>query len=168
LTSTIQKPSIKHYSIFVNYSLVPSPEKEHEMFQQIVLVGRLGNDPEMRYTPSGVPVTTFSLAVNRTWTNQEGQRQDKTTWFRVTVWRKQAEIVSQYLTKGRQVLVVGEVEEARPWTDRDGNVRASLEVTANTVRFLGTRADADMQMGASGGTAESSAEPGLGEEDIPF
>ncbi len=138
------------------------------MFQQIVLVGRLGNDPEMRYTPSGVPVTTFSLAVNRTWTNQEGQRQDKTTWFRVTVWRKQAEIVSQYLTKGRQVLVVGEVEEARPWTDRDGNVRASLEVTANTVRFLGTRADADMQMGASGGTAESSAEPGLGEEDIPF
>ncbi len=138
------------------------------MYQQITLVGRLGNDPEMRYTPSGVPVTTFSLAVSKTWTGQDGQRQEKTTWFRVTVWRKQAEIVSQYLTKGRQVLVVGEVEEARPWTDRDGNPRASLEVTANVVRFLGSRADA---LEATGGAAPAAA-PASGdagsEEDIPF
>jgi len=109
------------------------------MYQQITLVGNLGSDPEMRYTPSGVPVTSFSLAVNKSWTGQDGQKQDKTTWFRITTWRKQAEIVSQYLTKGRQVLVIGEVEEARPWTDKDGNNRASLEITATTVRFIGGR-----------------------------
>ena len=77
------------------------------MYQQITLVGNLGNDPEMRYTPSGVPVVSFSLAVNKSWTTPDGQRQDRTTWFRVTAWRKTAEIVSQYLTKGRQVLIIG-------------------------------------------------------------
>ncbi len=138
------------------------------MYQQITLVGRLGNDPEMRYTPSGVPVTTFSLAVSRTWTGQDGQRQEKTTWFRVTVWRKQAEIVSQYLTKGRQVLVVGEVEEARPWMDRDGNPRASLEVTANVVRFLGSRADTMEVPSGGGATAAPASSEADSEEDIPF
>lgn len=136
------------------------------MYQQIILVGNLGADPEMRYTPSGVPVTSFSLAVNRSWTNQEGQKQDKTTWFRITCWRKQAEIVSQYLTKGRQVMVVGEVEEARPWTDRDGNQRASLEVTATTVRFIGSR---DGGGGSYGAPTPTEAPPDyVGEEDIPF
>lgn len=141
------------------------------MYQQITLVGNLGNDPEMRYTPSGVPVASFSLAVNKTWTTQEGQRQDRTTWFRVTTWRKQAEIVSQYLTKGRRVLVVGEIEEPRPWTDRDGNQRASLEVTAQIVKFLGGRDDAPM----GGGMPTASAGPdgpddsgGLSDEEIPF
>jgi len=140
------------------------------MYQQITLIGNLGNDPEMRYTPSGVPVASFSLAVNRSWTGQDGQRQDKTTWFRISVWNKQAEIVSQYLSKGRQVLVVGEVEEARPYTDRDGNMRASLEVRAQSVRFLGQRGDAPMgggnysnnTMPASTGSAE------VQDEDIPF
>jgi len=136
------------------------------MYQQITLVGNLGNDPEMRYTPSGVPVTSFSLAVNKSWTGQDGQKQDKTTWFRITTWRKQAEIVSQYLTKGRQVLVIGEVEEARPWTDKDGNQRASLEVTATTVRFIGGR---DSGGGSYGPPTPSEAPPEyVGEEDIPF
>jgi single-strand DNA-binding protein len=144
------------------------------MYQQITLVGNLGNDPEMRYTPSGVPVASFNLAVNKSWVNQEGQRQDKTLWFRVTAWRKQAETVSQYLTKGRQVLVIGEIEEARPWTDRDGNQRASLEVTAQTIKFLGGRGDAvPGHEPVSGGrhqetpvAASSGAE--LRDEDIPF
>ena len=130
------------------------------MFQQITLVGNLGNDPEMRYTPSGVPVATFSLAVGRVWNDPEGQRQEKTTWFRVTAWRRDAELVSQYLSKGRQVLIIGEVEEARAFTDRDGNNRASLEVTARTIRFIGSRGDnsstsnndfASEPVGASGG-----------------
>jgi len=149
------------------------------MYQQITLIGNLGTDPEMRYTPSGVPVSSFSLAVNKSWTGQDGQRQDKTTWFRVTTWRKQAEIVSQYLTKGRRVMVVGEVEEARAYTDRDGNQRASLEVTAQIVKFLGARGeDGDMGGGMSGGAsgdnssssapAPSGSEPDLSEEDIPF
>ena len=136
------------------------------MYQQITLVGNLGNDPEMRYTPSGVPVTSFSLAVNKSWTGQDGQKQDKTTWFRVTTWRKQAEIVSQYLTKGRQVLVIGEIEDARPWTDKDGNQRASLEVTAQTVRFIGGR---DGGGSSSGPPTPTEAPPEyVGEEDIPF
>lgn len=141
------------------------------MYQQITLVGNLGNDPEMRYTPSGVAVASFSLAVNKTWTNQEGQRQDKTTWFRVTTWRKQAEIVSQYLTKGRRVLVVGEIEEPRPWTDRDGNQRASLEVTAQIVKFLGGRDDVSAGGGSfnNGGSYDGpDNSEGLSDEDIPF
>jgi len=115
--------------------------KHKDMYQQLTLVGNLGNDPEMRYTPSGVPVATFSLAVSRSWVSADGQKQEKTTWFRVTAWRKLAETVSQYLTKGKQVLVIGEIEEARTYTDRDGNNRASLEVTAQTVRFIGQRGD---------------------------
>lgn len=143
------------------------------MYQQITLVGNLGNDPEMRYTPSGVPVASFNLAVNKSWVNQEGQRQDKTLWFRVTAWRKQAETVSQYLTKGRQVLVIGEIEEARPWTDRDGNQRASLEVTAQTIKFLGGRGDAPAGHEPAGAARpqESAAASGgaeLRDEDIPF
>jgi len=139
------------------------------MYQQITLIGNLGNDPEMRYTPSGVAVASFNLAVNRSWTGQDGQRQDKTTWFRVSVWNKQAETVTQYLSKGRLVLVVGEVEEARAFTDRDGNQRASLEVKAQSVRFLGQRGD-----GTTGGnmssspTAAPAGAPGVQDEDIPF
>lgn len=130
------------------------------MYQQISMIGNLGNSPEMRYTPAGVPVASFSLAVNKTWNTEAGQ-QSKTVWFRVTCWRKQAEIVSQYLEKGSKVLVVGEVEEARAFTDRDGKNRASIEVTAQLVKFLsGTKADGESHAdaGSSGG----------GESDIPF
>lgn len=139
------------------------------MYQQIILIGNLGNDPEMRYTPSGVAVASFSLAVNRSWTGQDGQRQDKTTWFRVSVWNKQAETVTQYLSKGRLVMVVGEVEDARVFTDRDGNARASLEVKALNVRFLGQRGDGVMggaPVGHSAPAAAGGAE--VHDEDIPF
>ena len=81
------------------------------MYQQITLIGNLGRDPEMRYTPSGVPVTNFSIAVSRSWTGNDGQRQEKTVWFRVAAWQRQAETCNQYLTKGQRVLVVGEMEE---------------------------------------------------------
>lgn len=137
------------------------------MYQQITLVGNLGSDPEMRYTPSGVAVTTFSLAVNKSWTSQDGQRQDKTTWFRVTAWRALAETCSKYLTKGRQVLVIGEVEDARPWTDREGNTRASLEVTAQIVRFIGNRSDAPGGSSGEYSPNEQGNDAGS-EEDIPF
>jgi len=140
------------------------------MYQQLTLVGNLGSDPVMRYTSSGVPVASFSLAVNKVWTNQEGQRQEKTIWFRVTAWRKLAETVSQYLTKGRQVLVVGEIEEPQTYTDRDGNTRVSLNVNANTVRFIGSRAEneAGGGSGSGGGSAPSGDDPGVSDEDIPF
>lgn len=144
------------------------------MYQQITLIGNLGNDPEMRYTPTGVPVAHFSLAVNRAWTTQEGQRQEKTMWFRVTAWRKLAETVSQYLTKGRTVLVVGELEDARAYTDRDGNLRAALEVTAQTVRFIGGRGDGGSHESGGFQSAPSAASGGGGDshavsdEEIPF
>ncbi len=144
------------------------------MYQQITLVGNLGRDPEMRYTASGVAVTNFSVATSRSWT---GQRQEKTVWFRVAAWRGLAETCNQYLTKGQRVLVVGEVEEPSTWTDQEGNTRASLEVTARTVRFLNTRAESEAlaggwgQAGGQGAPlgdgSNGDALPG-GEEDIPF
>ncbi|MFZ1267354.1 MAG: single-stranded DNA-binding protein, partial [Anaerolineae bacterium] len=111
------------------------------MWQKITIVGNLGSDPDMRYTPSGVPVTSFSVAVNRKVKLQDGSLQDKTTWFRVTAWRQLAETCSQYLSKGRMVLIEGEVE-ASAYMAQDGTPRASLELTARDVRFLGNRTDA--------------------------
>ena len=130
------------------------------MYQQITLIGNLGNEPELRYTPSGVPVVSFNLAVNKSWTDAEGGKQDKTVWFRVTAWRKLAEIAAQYLAKGKQILVVGEMEDARAFTDKEGNSRASLEVTAQTIKFL-SRADASSGNGTPVAAGQSA-------EEIPF
>ena len=107
------------------------------MYQKTIIVGNLGRDPEMRYTPAGTAVTNFTVAVNRKWTDQSGEQQEKTTWFRVTTWDKLAELCNQYLTKGRLVLVEGEVE-ANAYTNQEGEARASLELTARAVRFLGS------------------------------
>jgi len=106
------------------------------MFQQLILIGNLGNDPELRYTADGTPVANFSLAVSRKWTKDDGSPAEETTWFRVSVWRKQAEAVNQYLRKGRQAMVIGRVS-ARAYTAADGSLRASLDVVADTVKFLG-------------------------------
>ena len=135
------------------------------MFQQITLIGNLGNDPELRYTPTGIPVASFSLAVSKAQT-KDGQKQEKTTWFRVSAWNKQAEAVSQYLHKGSKVLFVGEVEEARAFTDKQGNNRASLEVTAREIKFLSSKQD-----GGNGGESQQQqqAGPDVGDgENIPF
>ncbi|MBK6429500.1 single-stranded DNA-binding protein [Candidatus Amarolinea dominans] len=128
------------------------------MWQKITIVGNLGSDPDMRYTPSGVPVTSFSVAVNRKVKLQDGSLQDKTTWFRVTAWRQLAETCSQYLSKGRMVLIEGEVE-ASAYMAQDGTPRASLELTARDVRFLGNRTDAPV---AGAGTGASAASAGSG------
>ena len=105
-------------------------------YQNTVIVGNVGRDPEMRYTASGTPVTTFSVAVNRRWTGSDGEVKEKTTWFRVTAWSKLAEITNEHLRKGRLVLVDGEIE-ASAWMGQDGEPRATLELTARNVRFLG-------------------------------
>ena len=134
------------------------------MYQQITLIGNLGKDPEMRYTSSGQPVTTFTMAVSRTWQNQEGQRQEKTTWFRVTAWRRLAETCNQFLTKGRLVFVEGELVEPKPYQARDGQWRASLDVTAREVKFLSGRGEG----GAPEGTAAPEGGDKIDEEEIPF
>jgi single-strand DNA-binding protein len=111
------------------------------MFNQVTLVGNLGDAPTMRYTPSGVAVTSFPLAVNETWVNASGEKQTKTIWLRVSCWRKQAETVSQYLTKGSKVLVIGQIDQVRAYANKDGTPGASLEITANTVKFLDSKGD---------------------------
>ena len=138
------------------------------MFQQLILVGNLGRDPEMRYTPSGQAVTNMNLAVNRTYTNSQDEQVEEVTWFRVTAWGKQAESCNQYLKKGRQILVVGRLianEQGNPKTfeRNDQSIGSSFEVNAQVVRFLGSRPlDADelddIVVGAGGET----------EDDIPF
>ncbi|MBN1287573.1 MAG: single-stranded DNA-binding protein [Anaerolineae bacterium] len=118
-------------------------EAENNEFQRVVIVGNLGRDPELRYTPDGTAVTDFSMATNEVWSDREsGERQERTVWFRVTVWRRQAETVSQYLAKGRQALVTGRMENASAYIGRGGEARGSLEVTATRIRFIGGRGDA--------------------------
>ena len=108
------------------------------MYAKLILVGNLGGDVEMRYTPAGHPVSNFSLAVNRQYKNSNDEVVKETTWFRVACWGKLAEVVNQFLSKGRQVLVEGRLApEIRIWTGNDGQPRASYEVTAETVKFLG-------------------------------
>ncbi|MBI3287018.1 MAG: single-stranded DNA-binding protein [Chloroflexi bacterium] len=129
------------------------------MYQRVVLVGHLGADPEMRYTPNGNPVTTFRVATNRRWTDGEGNPQEETTWFRVVAWGKLAETTNQYLSKGRLVLVDGAIQ-TRSWEDQSGQSRQSWEVRANTVKFLGGREERIAE------SPEIAAE--AVEEDIPF
>jgi single-strand DNA-binding protein len=142
------------------------------MYQKIVLVGNLGRDPEMRYTSDGTPVTNFSIATTEKWTGQDGQQQERTTWWRVSVWGRQAEPVNQYLSKGRQVLVEGrmnpdpETGGPRVYTRNDGSAGASYEVRAITVRFLGGRADAESIEATR--DDETPPEADMDEDSIPF
>lgn len=140
------------------------------MYQKLILVGRLGQDPTMRYMPDGTPVTSFSVATGRKWTDKSGQTQEKTVWFRVTAWRQLAETCNQYLQKGRQVLVEGELQEPKPYQGRDGTWRATLDVRALSVQFLGSRADgAQPGTGSPAGAEDSGAPMGsMDEEEIPF
>ncbi len=136
------------------------------MYSKTVIVGHLGRDPEMRFTSGGQSVTSFSVATDRLWTDQSGQTQERTTWFRVTAWGKLGELCNQYLSKGRIVLVEGDVE-ASAWKSQEGEARASLELTARNVRFIGGR---DMVMSSSGRMQESSdtGSASIDEEEIPF
>jgi single-strand DNA-binding protein len=140
------------------------------MYQKVIIAGNLGGDPEMRYMSDGTAVTNFSVATNRQWTNKaSGEQQKETTWFRVSVWRRQAETANEYLSKGSQVLVEGRMKPdpqtggPRIWTGQDGAPRASFEITADTVRFIGGRADAGMAGDDPGGAA-----PAQEEDEIPF
>jgi single-strand DNA-binding protein len=111
-------------------------------FNKIIVVGNLGRDPEMRYTPQGTAVCSFSIASNERRKDRAGLQQDVTTWFRVTVWGKQAETVSKYLSKGRSVYVEGRLH-AGEWTDKEGKPRYSLEINATDVQFIDSGAERD-------------------------
>lgn len=149
-------------------------------FNKVIVVGNLGRDPELRYTPQGTAVCTFSVATNERRKSATGEQQDVTTWFRVKVWGKQAETVSQYLAKGRNVYVEGRLH-VEEWTDREGKPRFTLELNASDVRFIdaggaeriGIPASATAQGGArAAGVAQgrAAAAPAAADEDdgIPF
>ncbi|HTX91333.1 MAG TPA: single-stranded DNA-binding protein [Anaerolineales bacterium] len=146
------------------------------MYQTIILAGNLGKDPEMRYTPSGAPVTSFSVATNRQYTNNNGETVKETIWFRVSVWGKMAETCNQYLKKGSKVLVEGRLTAdaatggPRIWTGQDGSPRASFEVNANTVRFLSSRGE--NEGGGMGSSTPAGPDEGMApagdDGDIPF
>ena len=103
---------------------------------KVILVGNLGRDAELRYTPAGAAVATLNLATTETWNDKEGQRQEKTEWHRVILWGKQAETLNQYLQKGKQIYVEGRLQ-TRQWDDKDGNKRYTTEIRGDRVVLLG-------------------------------
>jgi single-strand DNA-binding protein len=145
-------------------------------FNKITIIGNLGRDPELRYTPQGTAVCDFSVAVNDRKRDKAGEWQDVTTWFKITFWGKQAENASKYLTKGRQAYIEGRLQ-VEEWTDRDGNNRYTLAVQGSDIQFLGDgRGETgEHQPGSENSyTASSSNEEFSGQastatdDDIPF
>ena len=134
------------------------------------IIGHLGRDPEMRYTPAGRPVTNFSVAANRQYTGGNGETVKETYWFRCTAWDKQAEVCNQYLRKGSKVFIEGRLTAdkssggPRIWIKQDGTPQASFELTIITIKFLDGKSDS-IPEGGSGGDAGNLEAP---EEDIPF
>ena len=111
-------------------------------FNKVIIVGNLGRDPELRYTPQGTAVCNFSMATTEKRRDKSGEYQDVTTWFRVTVWDKKAEVAAKYLQKGSQVYIEGRLK-LDEWTDRDGKTRTTLDVTATDMQFIGSAAGRD-------------------------
>ena len=159
---------------------------------KVILVGRLGQNPEVRYTPSGAAVANFSIATSESWQDKAGQKQERTEWHKIVVWGKTAENCSQYLAKGRQIYVEGRLQ-TRQWQDKDGQTKYTTEVQAQTVQFLGASPGAGSGAGdrpasdksprdSFGSDAGSSGqhngmqqsgppmnmEPSFTEDDIPF
>ena len=141
-------------------------------FNKVILVGNLGRDPELRYTAQGTPVCSFSIATNERRKDRNGEMQDHTTWFRVTLWNRLAETASQYLQKGKQVYIEGRLR-VEEYIDRDGKPRHSLEVFGTDMQFIGSRGDDTPYERAATASASSSSnsadsQPDLSDEDIPF
>lgn len=140
------------------------------MVNKVIILGNLGKDPEVRFTPGGKALARFPVATSERWTDQDGNRQERTEWHNVVVWGKQAESCGQYLAKGRQVYVEGSLR-TRQYDDKDGNRRYTTEVVARDVRFLGTSgAGGAGGGGRSGGSmsAPSGEDFGPPDDDIPF
>ncbi|HKB75128.1 MAG TPA: single-stranded DNA-binding protein [Myxococcales bacterium] len=145
---------------------------------KVILVGNLGKDPEVRYTPGGQAVANFTIATNENWTDKSGQKQERTEWHRIVVWGKQAELCGEYLSKGRQVYLEGRLQ-TREWTNKEGAKQYTTEVVANQVVFL-SGGERGQGRGASRGTAapeefgspppamDEGASPKAAEDDIPF
>ncbi|PYV12756.1 MAG: single-stranded DNA-binding protein [Acidobacteria bacterium] len=145
---------------------------------KVILIGRLGKDPEIKYTPSGAPVAKFSLATDEVFKDRTGEQQRRTEWHSIVAWNKLAEICGEYLTKGKQVYIEGSIR-SRQWEDQTGNKRTSYEIVAREMKMLGSRADSERAAASSPSPAEraaperpAAAEPApeseITDEDIPF
>jgi single-strand DNA-binding protein len=152
---------------------------------KVILIGRLGKDPELKYTPSGAPMAKFSLATDESFKDKTGERQNRTEWHNIVAWNKLAEICGEYLTKGKLVYIEGSIR-SRQWQDQSGNKRTNYDIIANFMQMLGSKAESDRM---SSGTVDRSAaerpaspgptpspvadpiplpEPEISDEDIPF
>ena len=130
---------------------------------RVMLIGNVGTEPEMRFTPSGSPVTSFRIATNRVYTTSDGERKQETEWFTIVAWKKQAESCNQFLTKGQRVFVEGSLR-TRNWEGRDGQKRTTVEVIANRVLFLDKQALASLPSEEVDVAPVDEMEP----EDLPF
>ena len=152
------------------------------MVNKVILVGRLGRDPETRFTGGGQAVANFSVATDETYKDRNGERQKRTEWHKIVVWGKQAEIAQQYLKKGSLVFIEGRIQ-SREWQDKEGQKRTSFEIVANNFRMLGGRGDGGSGGGTGGGRGADDYEqagpsedagtahgggPEISDEDIPF
>ena len=147
---------------------------------RVILIGRLGKDPEVKYTPSGAPVAKFSLATDEVFKDRSGEQQKRTEWHNIVAWNKLAEICGQYLTKGKLVYIEGSIR-SRQWEDQAGNKRTAYDIVAREMKMLGSKADSDRAAAAAAAapsaerapvekppTSEPPAEPEITDEDVPF
>jgi len=134
---------------------------------KVMIIGHLGRDPEMRYTPSGRPVTTYTVATSRSWNTVDGERHQETEWFNVVAWGNLAEICKQYLTKGQQVYIEGRLQ-TRHWDDKEGNKHSSVEIVANEMMMLGDRRDSNSTEKHAADVADESELPSTDEDEFPF
>ena len=147
---------------------------------KVILIGRLGKDPEVKYTPSGAPVAKFSLATDEVFKDRSGEQQKRTEWHNIVAWNKLAEICGQYLTKGKQVYIEGSIR-SRQWEDQAGNKRTGYDIVARTMQMLGSKADSERTAAAVAAApaaerppvekppaSEPPAEPEITDEDVPF
>jgi single-strand DNA-binding protein len=135
---------------------------------KVIVMGRLGADPELKTLSSGQSVANFNVATSENWVDRDGQKQEKTEWHRIVVWGKLAEVCRQYLSKGRQVFVEGKLQ-TRSWEDQQGQKRYTTEIVANNIQFIGASNDKATAGGPSAGAMDFSPEPSFdSSEEIPF
>jgi single-strand DNA-binding protein len=136
---------------------------------KVILVGRLGKDPEVKYTQTGVPVARFTIATDESWKDQSGEKQQRTEWHNIVAWRKLAEICGQYLNKGKLVYIEGRLQ-TRSWEDKEGNKRYTTEVQADNMVMLSARTDeARQEKGvAAAASSNSGFEAEITDDDVPF
>lgn len=134
---------------------------------KVILIGRLGKDPEIRHLDSGTAVASFSLATTESYRNKEGQRVDQTEWHNIVLWRGLAEIAEKYLKKGNQIYLEGSIR-TRSWEDKEGNKRYTTEIVGNNMTMLGGKSDGGSSQGGSESTTTTPDTPPTEEDDLPF